>query len=316
MRLLFTCVGRRVELLQAFRNAAKQLDTQLVICGADSDPTAPALAFCDEAHIVPRIADGDYIQTLVDLCVLQRADALIPTIDTDLLALAKARLSFFEVGTEVVVSDWNMIAACRDKRMTSSLFSAAGLDCPTTCDDWRAYKSGYPAFIKPKDGSSSINAFKVADYAELEEFAARVPDYIVQPFIDGTEFTVDVMCDLKGDPIYVTPRIRLATRAGEVSKTEMRQDEIIASEVLRLVEVFKPRGPMTIQLIREHGSGKDYYIEINPRFGGGAPLSMKAGADGAAALLRILNGETVPFSPFAAEDGAIFSRFDQSVRVK
>jgi carbamoyl-phosphate synthase large subunit len=69
-------------------------------------------------------------------------------------------------------------------------------------------------------------------------------------------------------------------------------------------------------LIRENETGEDHYIEINPRFGGGAPLSMKAGADSAGALLRLLAGETLSYEPGAAEDGAIYSRFDQSVRVE
>ena len=70
-----------------------------------------------------------------------------------------------------------------------------------------------------------------------------------------------------------------------------------------------------MQMIRQESTGDDYYIEINPRCGGGAPLSMKAGADSAEALLRLLNGEKLAFVDNAAEDGAIYSRFDQSVRV-
>jgi carbamoyl-phosphate synthase large subunit len=68
-------------------------------------------------------------------------------------------------------------------------------------------------------------------------------------------------------------------------------------------------------MIRETNSGDDYYIEINPRFGGGAPLSIMAGADSAEALLRLIRGEKLVFRDRAAEDGSIFSRFDQSVRI-
>lgn len=83
----------------------------------------------------------------------------------------------------------------------------------------------------------------------------------------------------------------------------------------QLVRDYKPCGQITMQMIRQESTGDDYYIEINPRFGGGAPLSMKAGADSAEALLRLLNGEKLAFVDNAAEDGAIYSRFDQSVRV-
>lgn len=59
----------------------------------------------------------------------------------------------------------------------------------------------------------------------------------------------------------------------------------------------------------------DYYIETNPRFGGGAPLSMKAGADSAAALLKMVCGQDVAYQEYAAVDGAVYSRFDQSICV-
>mgnify|MGYP003295056139 CR=1 FL=1 len=87
-------------------------------------------------------------------------------------------------------------------------------------------------------------------------------------------------------------------------------------EMKTLVDDFKPSGGITVQLIRDENTGKNWYIEINPRFGGGAPLSMKAGANAAEALLKTLQGEQLAYCHKAAEDGATFSRFDQSVRVK
>ena len=61
---------------------------------------------------------------------------------------------------------------------------------------------------------------------------------------------------------------------------------------------------------------KDYYIEINPRYGGGAPLTMRAGANSAKAILRLLAGEQIGYQPYAAENNAVYCRFDQSIRVK
>lgn len=72
---------------------------------------------------------------------------------------------------------------------------------------------------------------------------------------------------------------------------------------------------MIVQLIGQNLTGDDYYIEINPRFGGDAPLSMKAGAHSAEAILKMLNGEKLSYHPKAAQDGAIYCRFDQSVCV-
>ena len=87
-------------------------------------------------------------------------------------------------------------------------------------------------------------------------------------------------------------------------------------EILMLIKDFKPCGQITVQLIRDEDTGEDYYIEINPRFGGGAPLSMKAGADSAGAVIKMLTGGRTEYVEKAARDGEIYSRFDQSICVK
>lgn len=316
MNLLFTSVGRRVELLQAFHGAAQKLRLELTICGADISETAPALCFCDKKFIVPKINDPQYIPTLIKICEQEKIAALIPTIDTDLMILAESKELFAQIGTLVVVSDPEKIGVCRDKNLTAEYFMAMGLKTPLTFCDVNAYNQGFPAFIKPKDGSSSINAFKAENEKELGMYAEQVPDYIIQPYVDGVEYTVDAFCDLNGNPIFITPRIRLVVRAGEVLKTEIRMDDTIISEVKQFLNEYKPCGAVTIQLIKNRNTSENWYIEINPRFGGGAPLSMKAGADSAEALLRLLHGERVEYAPFAADNGSVFSRFDQSVRVK
>ena len=316
MKILFTSIGRRVELIQAFRSAAEKLSLDLEILGADISASAPALQFCDRSVLVPCIKEPSYIPTLLELCEREGICALIPTIDTDLLLLARHKADFARVGTTVAISAEDRIAICRDKRLTAEYFCSLGLKSPVPVDDVSKYNFGYPAFIKPKDGSSSINAYKVENEEELITYAAHVPDYIVQKFVAGTEYTVDIFCDFEGNPIFITPRIRRAVRAGEVLKTEIAQEADIIEQMQRLIENYKPCGPLTVQLIREAESGENYYIEINPRFGGGAPLSMKAGADAATAFLRLLRGETLSYQAAAAENGAVFSRFDQSVRVK
>lgn len=313
MKILFTCVGRRIELIQAFKNAASRLGIELIICGADRDNTAPALYFCDEKVLVPGIYEDTYIPFLANYCLDKKIDAVIPTIDTDLLVLAEGKTCFAE--TRVIVSDAEVIRICRDKRVTSEFFEKYSLDHPYTVDHCNKYQETFPAFVKPIDGSSSINTFKISCRDELQTVCANMPTYIVQKYISGTEYTVDVLCDFTGNPVFITPRIRLAVRAGEVLKTEISQDEQIIKEIRDLVYSLKPCGPITVQLIRDEASGKDYFIEINPRFGGGAPLSMKAGADSAEAVIRLLGGEKLPYYHRIAEDHAIYSRFDQSIRV-
>lgn len=328
MKIIFTSVGRRVELTQAFRRAADELKAsgelrkELTIIGADITESAPALYFCDEARIVPKIKDEKYIPNLLKICKENKIDCLIPTIDTDLLLLSKNKQHFETIGTKVLVSAIDKVKLCRDKNFTADYFHSLGLKSPQQVnvvekyeDEIREGKAGFPAFIKPKAGSSSIDAYKVDNLENLRVCAEKIGDYIIQPYILGREYTIDIFCDYDGNPVYITPRERLAVRAGEVLKTRITQDDTMIAEMRTLIKDFKPCGQITVQLIREDATGDDYYIEINPRFGGGAPLSMKAGADSAKAVIRMLNGEELVYVEKAAKDGAVYSRFDQSVCV-
>ncbi|MDY6324414.1 MAG: HAD-IA family hydrolase [Catonella sp.] len=321
LHILFTGAGRRIELIKAFRAAALRLDVKLVIIGADMAYTAPALPFCDKVRLIVPMKDPTYIDELLKICADEKIDLVIPTIDTDLLVLSKEKGRFLENGTRVLISDLDKISLCRDKNLTGDFFNKCGLLAPKTYNDVDRYDGGFPCFIKPKDGSSSINAYKVINREELLSFSEMVADYIIQPFISGTEYTVDMFCDFDGNPIYITPRIRERVREGEVIKTKVDLDEKIIEESKTIAENFKPCGPITVQLIRD-AKGDDYYIEINPRFGGGAPLSMKAGARSAEAVLQLLSSGSDKtdkpeiLSPAAeVNDGAIYSRFDDSVYI-
>lgn len=313
IRILVTGVGRRVELMQAFRQAALKLDINLKIYGADMAGTAPALAYCDYTRRVCAMRDPQYIQQLVDICIEDKIDLVMPTIDTDLLVLSQNTDVFEAVGVKVLISKPDKILICRDKNNTGEFFESCGLKAPRTYNNYKEYPGPYPCFIKPKDGSSSINAFKVEDEEELEVYANQVDDYIIQPFVSGREFTIDIFCDFEGNPIFITPRERVQVRAGEVLKTMIYMDDIMIEEARILCKLFKPCGPLTVQLIQDKNTGDNYYIEINPRYGGGAPLSMKSGARSAEALLKLICGESVSFQENTSCHGAVYSRFDQSV---
>ena len=315
LRILFTGVGRRVELLQAFRQAALVLNKRLRLYGADMAGTAPALAYCDAVRRVCGMKAPEYIDELLQICAEDQIDLVIPTIDTDLLVLSENKDRFYAAGTTVMISDADKIRICRDKNYTSQFFLDCGLKAPSPVNRVEDYRGGFPAFIKPKDGSSSVNAYKVENEEKLRFYASQVPDYIIQPFVSGREYTIDIFCDFGGKPVSIVPRERLQVRAGEVIKTRISMDGKMIEEAERICERFQPCGPLTVQLIRDDITGEDWFIEINPRYGGGAPLSMKAGARSAEAILKILSGEE-PDRAQCMENGAIYSRFDQSVRIR
>ena len=312
--VMILSVGRRVELVKRFKRAAKKLNIESKIIGVDIDNLAPALYFCDERVIVPRINDDNYLSSLLDACEKYDVKLIIPTIDTELLKISENIKLFEDKKIMVNVSSNEVIKICRNKKNTQKWLDDNHFLAPRMISDEDINNKNYqfPLFIKPLDGSSSINAFKVENEKELMFFKDYVPNPIIQEMVKGEEYTIDVFCDFDSNPITIVPRKRIAVRAGEIQKGIICKNREIIDYMKKVVNALKPRGHITIQCIKDNE--KIYILEINPRFGGGAPMSIDAGADSPLHLYKLLMGEKLEYNE-NYQDNLYFSRFDDAVLI-
>jgi carbamoyl-phosphate synthase large subunit len=311
LNLLFCSVGRRVALLQEFRRGAHDLGIGMVMHAADHIPLAPALQVADSTVIVPSIGPG-YIECLLAYCRKNRIDAAIPLIDPELPLLSGAREDFAAAGTKVIISSPEVIRISMDKVLTTEFLVENGFCTPRILSKEELRKSSYPLFVKPRDGSSSVEAHKIIDQQALDYHLYVRPELIVQEFIDGSEYTVDVFVDFDGRPRCAVPRLRHEVRSGEVSKSRTVQHARIMQESCRLVEVLGGcLGMTTIQCFLTP-EDEVVFIEINPRFGGGAPLSIRAGADSPRWVLELLLGRQPSISMRRWTNNLFMLRFDQA----
>ncbi|MHC4483538.1 MAG: ATP-grasp domain-containing protein, partial [Planctomycetota bacterium] len=127
------------------------------------------------------------------------------------------------------------------------------------------------------------------------------------------EHTCDVYVDFSMKVRCVVPRKRIEVRAGEVSKGQVVKHPVIISEAARLVEKLGAGpGVITLQLFLTDDN-KVKFIEINPRFGGGVPLSIKAGANFPKWILQELLTSKTNISFDAFKDNLIMLRYDGEV---
>lgn len=318
LRVLFTCVGRRVELIDAFRRAATALGVALEIHGADATRMAPAMHHVDKTHLTPDIKSGKYIDALRAIVRRDRIRLLVPLIDSELHVVAEAADSLAKLGCLALISDSSVIRTCRDKLATYAALTEQGIDTPATWT-WREAvrrkRHTFPYFLKPRAGSAAMGNYVVRNARELEVFGKLVKDAIVQEFVEGVEYTLDVYTGLDGVPRCVVPRKRLEVRSGEVSKGVVVKDEAIMAVGRRVAEMLGHcRGVITVQCIVARRR-RIRVIEINPRFGGGVPLAIHAGADFPKWILSELTGRTPRISPTGFRDDVAMLRFDQSVFV-
>ena len=315
--ILFPCVGRRVSLLQAWRRAARACRVPIRIVGTDITSLSPALRCCDRAYLVESTTHADYIDQLLWIARRERIRLVVPTVDLDLLILAQARERFDALGARVLISCPDVIRICQDKRKTCRFLKRHGFNTPETLGV-RAVLSrrgtvGFPCIVKPWDGHASKGMIRVDNRRELAFYAGRTRHAICQPWIQGDEYTSDVYVDFDGQVRCVVPRLRLEVRNGEVSKGRVVKDPRIMAAVGRLVSVLKAGpGVITVQCIRSRDD-RLHFIEINPRFGGGAPLTIKAGADLPGWILRELTGKSLRIDPSGFTDGLTMLRYDAEI---
>jgi carbamoyl-phosphate synthase large subunit len=316
LSVLFTCIGRRVSLLESFRRAAKQLKINAQFLGTDTTELSPALQLCDRRFGVKPTAHPDYIKQLLSIVKTNKVKLLVPTVDLDLKRLAQNKAKFAALGCHILVSEPQVIDICQDKRKTYRFLIKNGFDTALTMSIHSALskkKIKWPCFLKPWDGYAGRPNAVVNNRKELLFYSKRIPNPICQELVKGTEYTCDVYVDFSLEVRCVVPRRRIEVRAGEVSKGQVVKNTGIISGATALVDKLGAGpGVITLQLFLTD-DGKVKFIEINPRFGGGTPLSIKAGADFPKWILQELTGGKPNIRPDNLKDGLIMLRYDSEV---
>ena len=255
---------------------------------------------------------------MLSIVKTNKVKLLIPTVDLDLKLLARSKPIFSALGCRVLVSSPQVVGICQDKRETYRFLLKNGFEGPVTMSIRSALakkKLKWPCFLKPWDGYASRGNAIVKNRNELLTFSKRIPNPICQEYIEGTEHTCDVYVDFNMKARCVVPRKRIEVRAGEVSKGQVVKNLHIMSESAKLVETLGAGpGVITLQLFLTRND-KIKFIEVNPRFGGGAPLSIKAGANFPKWILQELIGKKVNIRFDNFKDNLIMLRYDSEVWV-
>ena len=319
INVLFTCIGRRLSLLNSFRDAARRLKINARFYGTDITELSPALQLCDQGFLVKPVGHRDYLRQLLKIVQTKNIDLLVPTIDTELKLLALNKSKFAKVGCYVLISEPDIVEICQDKKKTYDFMVKNRFGAPLTMTLRSALarkKLMFPCFLKRRDGSAGKGNAVARNREELRFFGKRIPNCIVQEFINGTEYTCDVFVDFDMKVRCVVPRKRIEVRSGEVSKAQVVKNRKIMNQCARFVETLRAGpGVITVQLFLTP-KRQIKFLETNPRFGGGVPLSIKAGADFPKWILQRLVGRKPSIKFDAFEDGLIMLRYDGEVWVQ
>lgn len=258
------------------------------IVASDTNPISAGFFMSDAYEVLPEIDSKLYIPRLFEIIAKHRIGILMPSSGYDIYRYSENKEKLIKLGALPVVSDKQTMEVCRDKMETFNYLSKK-FDLPFTTLNYKK-ASKFPLIAKPRYGKGSKGILKIDNEDEINYAQFKKDNFIFQEYLPGTEYTIDVLSDLEGEPIIAVPRIRLQTRAGISTVGKIVKDENISETCKSIAKYLKIRGPCCIQM-KESKEGIPKIVEVNPRMGGGTIFTTLAGANFPAMILDMVNGK-------------------------
>jgi carbamoyl-phosphate synthase large subunit len=283
------------------------------VLAADCDPYAAGLYLVPEAHrlVLPRGDDPAFAKTLHATATAHAVDVVIPTVDEELEALAAARPAFRAAGISVLVSPEAALGICLDKwQLVAMLASVIPVPLTTILDDdFMMAPDAFPVIVKPRRGRGGRGVALIHDIDELAKYP-RDGAMIVQEYLPGDEYSVDVLVGRGGQVLASVPRHRMRVDSG----VAIAACTVIDPELVRLGGTAAAhvglRGPANVQFRRD-ADGIPRLLEINPRFPGSVALTIAAGVDLPALALDDMLGADPGEVPHPYREIAIVRYLDE-----
>lgn len=179
--VLVTCVGSGVG-----QSAIDSLNLkrEFKIIGCDGNPNVYAHSYCDQFFVVPGLYSEGYVEHILQLCIDNNVDVIIPGHDHELVLFAKDYQKFEDKGIAVIVSEPKIIAISRDKQDWYDFFAPLGCKIVPTISVKEFLEnpdeSLFPAIVKPSGGSASQGISIINELSELESLKQ---EDIIQPYL-------------------------------------------------------------------------------------------------------------------------------------
>ena len=285
----------------------------VAMLAGDIDPFGAGLYLVgpDRRAILPRGDDPRFADQLLERCRRDTIDIVIPTVDTELLPLARRRAEFAAVGTTLVLASVETLETCLDKwalaercqghvRVPATVVADAAFD-PAAVE--------LPVIVKPRAGSGSRGIRLVERRAELEALE-RDGTLLVQELLPGTEYSLDVLARADGHVAAVVPRARLKIDSGIAVTGRTLHDEALEAFAREVATLIGLTTVANVQ-VKLDVAGEPALLEVNARFPGTMPLTIGAGVDMPRLAIGEALGTPIADGPLPFEDIAMVRFFQE-----
>jgi carbamoyl-phosphate synthase large subunit len=271
-------------------------DPEVEVLAADMDPWAAGLYLVPPwaRTLIPAGADPDFPDALLARCLTLGVDVILPTVDAELRPLAQARETFAAAGLALLLAPAAALEIILDK-LALARHCASIVRVPRT-EPFGALVDpaewSYPVVVKPRTGSGSNGLVIVGSAGELAALP-RSASLIIQEFLPGEEYSVDVLADLSGHVIASVPRLRARVDSGVSVGGRTVHDPEVEWFGRAVAEATGITYVANVQCKRDR-DGVPGLLEVNPRMPGTLGLTIASGVDMPRLALAALLGQPLP----------------------
>ncbi|WP_457281003.1 ATP-grasp domain-containing protein [Polaromonas sp. P5_D5] len=308
LTILFLGARRRINFIKKLQKQAEEKDYAVDIYTADTDDLDPIARLDWPFLLVPNCREDGYIDRLLEVCLASEVNLVIPWNDAEIQIINEHRAKFLAAGIRVLLPPESTTRLFLDKFAFSDWCSSEGLLTP---EQYLPPSANFPCVVKPRFGQGSVGVTTCTDSVDLAYAIKLAKQPLIQKFIEGPEYTVDVFCWPPGQVFTAVPRRRIKTRGGEVLIAKVEKDHHYLEIAMKLCALNPFVGIFNFQYIR---NGQDaFLIEANPRFGGGTDLSIASGADFPTYILEFFLFDKILSSSPVIDDKMTMTRYHEAV---
>jgi carbamoyl-phosphate synthase large subunit len=262
----------------------------------DMDYCAAGLYFVPEDRrvILPRGDSNDFIDFVLTFCADNAIDAVIPTVDVELVHISQHEDRFHAIGVALYLCSEQTLATCHDKFALLGFCEKHQIDAGEF-DLWVGQdvttKWQLPFILKDRKGSGGRDIHLINSFQQLKQY---VPDgrYMIQEWLPGAEYSVDVYTNKNGQVLAAVPRQRLKIDSGIAVTSKTVKDQKIIDYALSVAKAVPLSGAANIQ-VKLNANNEPRLMEINARFPGTMSITVAAGVNMPQMYLKELFGKIV-----------------------
>lgn len=312
--VLISSIGNKVGLLQSWQQTLRKINGQLI--GLDSSANPSAAELCDTFIQTPETLNAKF-WTLVEETIKKHSiKVVIPTRNEELLAWAtqkKNHPEFFD-STFLSLSSFECIQICTDKRKLHTWLKNEGFPTVDFVEigslsprDPLPEPLEFPCIAKDPLTSSSRKVKTLNFKYQVFELPKH---WILQPLLTGNEYTLNAYINQQGVCVCVVPHIRERMLDGQITQATTIRQDVLSNLGKKVAEALPgARGAINLQVFWNPGSNEEpLIIDINPCFGGGYPLTHRAGGRFTDWMLLEANNQPTPKNFHSWEEGIQFQR--------